>query len=148
MDSICALPGQSLMSYDLRHHVLIFIDSSSKNIAFATIFSASFRLSSSTDLPQDRLDGPVVHPIDLQFFVSLTVLPVGMFLTWFFLSGGLGVAIEGPSKVQIVPKDNKDGTVTITYTPKLPGEYKIVVKYGGQMIEGAPYFAKIAAPCT
>ncbi len=61
--------------------------------------------------------------------------------------GGLGVAIEGPSKVEIQPKDNKDGTVTITYTPTLPGEYKIVVKWAGQIIEGAPYFARISAPC-
>jgi len=60
--------------------------------------------------------------------------------------GGLGVAIEGPSKVEILPKDNKDGTVSISYTPKLPGEYKIVVKYAGQVIEGAPFFAKISAP--
>jgi hypothetical protein len=62
--------------------------------------------------------------------------------------GGLGVSIEGPSKVEILPKDNKDGTVTISYTPTLPGEYKIVVKYAGQLIDGAPYFAKISAPCT
>jgi Filamin/ABP280 repeat len=65
-----------------------------------------------------------------------------------YVPGGLGVSIEGPSKVEILPKDNKDGTVTISYTPTLPGEYKIVVKYAGQLIDGAPYFAKISAPCT
>jgi len=57
------------------------------------------------------------------------------------------VAIEGPSKVEIQPKDNKDGTVSISYTPTLPGEYKITVKYAGQPIEGAPFYAKISAPC-
>lgn len=60
--------------------------------------------------------------------------------------GGLGLSIEGPSKAEIQCTDNKDGTVTISYTPTLPGEYKITVKYGGQPISGSPYFAKISAP--
>jgi len=58
--------------------------------------------------------------------------------------GGLGLAIEGPSKAEIQCKDNKDGTATITYTPVVPGDYKIVVKFAGQLIQGAPFVAKIA----
>ena len=61
--------------------------------------------------------------------------------------GGLGLAIEGPSKAEIQCKDNKDGTATVTYVPPTPGEYKIVIKYAGQPITDTPYFAKISAPC-
>jgi len=59
-------------------------------------------------------------------------------------AGGLGLAIEGPSKAEIQCKDNKDGTATITYTPSTPGDYKIVIKFAGQLIQGAPYTAKVA----
>jgi filamin len=58
--------------------------------------------------------------------------------------GGLGLAIEGPSKAEIQCKDNKDGTATITYTPVTPGDYKIVIKFAGKLIEGAPFTAKVA----
>jgi filamin len=58
--------------------------------------------------------------------------------------GGLGLSIEGPSKAEIQCKDNKDGTATITYTPVTPGEYKIIIKFAGQMIPGGPFTAKIS----
>jgi len=46
-------------------------------------------------------------------------------------AGALQVAVEGPSKAEISCKDNKDGTVTVSYVPPAPGEYRINVKYGG-----------------
>jgi len=55
----------------------------------------------------------------------------------------LGLAIEGPSKAEIQCKDNKDGTATITYTPVAPGDYKIIIKFAGHLIAGAPYTARI-----
>ena len=58
--------------------------------------------------------------------------------------GGLGLAIEGPSKAEIQCKDNKDGTATITYTPVAPGDYKIIIKFAGHLIAGAPYTARIS----
>ena len=58
--------------------------------------------------------------------------------------GGLGLAIEGPSKAEIQCKDNKDGTATISYTPTVPGDYKIVIKFAGNLIQGAPFTAKVS----
>lgn len=62
------------------------------------------------------------------------------------LKGGLGLAIEGPSKAEIQCRDNRDGTATIIYTPVAAGEYRIVIKFAGQLIVGAPYVAKITPP--
>ncbi|XP_023712514.1 filamin-A isoform X3 [Cryptotermes secundus] len=58
-------------------------------------------------------------------------------------AGGLSLAVEGPSKAEISCHDNKDGTVSVSYLPTAPGEYKISVKFGDKHIKGSPYNAKI-----
>ncbi|XP_017790600.1 PREDICTED: filamin-A [Habropoda laboriosa] len=58
-------------------------------------------------------------------------------------AGGLSLAVEGPSKAEISCHDNKDGTVSVSYLPTAPGEYKITVKFGDKHIRGSPYVAKI-----
>lgn len=58
-------------------------------------------------------------------------------------AGGLSMAVEGPSKAEISCHDNKDGTVSVSYLPTAPGEYKISVKFGDKHIRGSPYLAKI-----
>ncbi|XP_075219682.1 filamin A protein cher isoform X4 [Lycorma delicatula] len=58
-------------------------------------------------------------------------------------AGGLSLAVEGPSKAEISCHDNKDGTVSVSYLPTAPGEYKIAVKFGDKHIKGSPYNAKI-----
>jgi hypothetical protein len=58
-------------------------------------------------------------------------------------TGGLDLAIEGPSKAEISCIDNKDGTCTVTYLPTLPGNYSILVKYNDKHIPGSPFTAKI-----
>lgn len=58
-------------------------------------------------------------------------------------AGGLSLAVEGPSKADISCHDNKDGTVSVSYLPTAPGEYKISVKFGEKHIKGSPYVAKI-----
>ncbi|XP_049804905.1 filamin-A isoform X1 [Schistocerca nitens] len=58
-------------------------------------------------------------------------------------AGGLSLAVEGPSKAEISCHDNKDGTVSVSYLPTAPGEYKISVKFGEKHIKGSPYNAKI-----
>ncbi|XP_032664758.1 filamin-A isoform X3 [Odontomachus brunneus] len=58
-------------------------------------------------------------------------------------AGGLSLAVEGPSKAEICCHDNKDGTVSVSYLPTAPGEYKITVKFGDKHIKGSPYVAKI-----
>lgn len=51
--------------------------------------------------------------------------------------------MEGPSKAEISCHDNKDGTVSVSYLPTAPGEYKISVKFGDKNIKGSPFTAKI-----
>lgn len=74
---------------------------------------------------------------------------LGMAGTWLVLkcscslSGGLSLAIEGPSKADISCTDNQDGTCTVSYLPVLPGDYNILVKYNDKHIPGSPYVAKI-----
>ncbi|XP_013789840.1 filamin-A-like [Limulus polyphemus] len=58
-------------------------------------------------------------------------------------AGGLSVSIEGPSKAEISCHDNKDGTVSVSYIPTAPGEYKIMVKFADKHIIGSPFTAKI-----
>ncbi|XP_062702644.1 filamin-A isoform X5 [Aedes albopictus] len=58
-------------------------------------------------------------------------------------AGGLQMAVEGPSKADITYHDNKDGTVSVSYLPTAPGEYKISVRFGDKHIKGSPFFAKI-----
>lgn len=63
-------------------------------------------------------------------------------------TGGLDLAIEGPSKAEISCIDNKDGTCTVTYLPTLPGDYSILVKYNDKHIPGSPFTAKITGRDT
>ncbi|XP_011497813.1 PREDICTED: filamin-A [Ceratosolen solmsi marchali] len=58
-------------------------------------------------------------------------------------AGGLSLAVEGSSKAEISCHDNKDGTVSVSYLPTAPGEYKISVKFGDKHIKGSPYVSKI-----
>jgi hypothetical protein len=62
-------------------------------------------------------------------------------------AGGLSLAVEGPSKAEISCHDNKDGTVSVSYLPTAPGEYKISVKFGDKHIKGSPYNSKITGEC-
>ncbi|XP_041983956.1 filamin-A isoform X2 [Aricia agestis] len=58
-------------------------------------------------------------------------------------AGGLSMAVEGPSKAEITCHDNKDGTVSVSYLPTAPGEYKISVRFGDKHIKGSPFLAKV-----
>ncbi|CAG5037509.1 unnamed protein product [Parnassius apollo] len=58
-------------------------------------------------------------------------------------SGGLTMAVEGPSKAEITCHDNKDGTVSVSYLPTAPGEYKVSVRFGDRHIKGSPFTAKV-----
>lgn len=60
-----------------------------------------------------------------------------------FVTGGLSVAVEGPSRADITCQDNKDGTCSVTYLPVLPGEYKVIIKFADKHINGSPFTAKI-----
>lgn len=58
-------------------------------------------------------------------------------------AGGLALAVEGPSKAEISCVDNKDGTVSVSYLPTAPGEYKVTAKFADEHIEGSPFTCKV-----
>ena len=58
-------------------------------------------------------------------------------------AGGLQLAVEGPSKAEITCHDNKDGTLSVSFLPTSPGEYKISTKFGDKHLRGSPYTSKI-----
>ncbi|XP_054641647.1 filamin-B [Dunckerocampus dactyliophorus] len=54
-------------------------------------------------------------------------------------TGGLGIAVEGPSESKMACKDNKDGSCSVEYIPLTPGIYDINITYGGEHIPGSPF---------
>ncbi|XP_072567273.1 filamin-C-like [Paramormyrops kingsleyae] len=61
-------------------------------------------------------------------------------------TGGLGLAIEGPSEAKMSCTDNKDGSCSVEYLPSAPGDYDINISFGGQPIPGSPFRVPIKAP--
>lgn len=57
-------------------------------------------------------------------------------------AGTLGISVDGPSKVALDCKEEKDG-YKIIYTPMAPGVYYISVRYNGVHVSGSPYKATI-----
>ncbi|XP_053908181.1 filamin-A isoform X1 [Cuculus canorus] len=57
--------------------------------------------------------------------------------------GGLSLAIEGPSKVDIGTEELEDGTCRVTYCPTEPGNYIVSVKFGDQHVPGSPFSVKV-----
>ncbi|KAG7454362.1 hypothetical protein MATL_G00258930 [Megalops atlanticus] len=57
--------------------------------------------------------------------------------------GGLGLSIEGPSKVDINCEDVEDGTCKVTYCPTEPGTYIINIKFADQHVPGSPFTVKV-----
>lgn len=54
-------------------------------------------------------------------------------------TGGLGLAVEGPSEAKMTCKDNRDGSCTVEYVPLEAGEYDVSIKYADQHIPGSPF---------
>lgn len=59
-------------------------------------------------------------------------------------TGGLAVAVEGPSKAEIECRDNKNGTCDVVYYPTAPGDYTISIKFADRNIINSPFVAKIS----
>lgn len=55
--------------------------------------------------------------------------------------GGLGLSIEGPSKVDINCEDMEDGTCKVTYCPTEPGTYIINIKFADKHVPGKAWVA-------
>ena len=58
------------------------------------------------------------------------------------LHGGLGVSIEGPSRVDINFEDLQDGVCRVTYCPQEPGTYTVNVKFADRHVPGSPFTVK------
>ncbi|XP_078492931.1 filamin-C [Ciona intestinalis] len=58
-------------------------------------------------------------------------------------TGGLGLAVEGPSDAKITCTDSKDGTCAVEYLPTAPGEYEVNITYGGENIPGSPFIVPV-----
>ncbi|KAG7471858.1 hypothetical protein MATL_G00102500 [Megalops atlanticus] len=54
-------------------------------------------------------------------------------------TGGLGLAMEGPSEAKMFCVDNKDGSCSVEYIPYEAGTYNLNITYGGQPITGSPF---------
>ncbi|CAJ0941925.1 unnamed protein product [Ranitomeya imitator] len=57
--------------------------------------------------------------------------------------GGLGLSIEGPSKVDINCEDVEDGTCKVSYCPTEPGTYIINIKFAEKHVPGSPFMVKV-----
>uniref|UniRef100_A0A8C9WIV8 Filamin C n=1 Tax=Scleropages formosus TaxID=113540 RepID=A0A8C9WIV8_SCLFO len=81
----------------------------------------------------------------LQFFLSShlslppILLPLSLILCRGAGTGGLGLAIEGPSEAKMSCKDNKDGSCSVEYIPFTPGDYDVNITFGGLPIPGGPF---------
>uniref|UniRef100_A0A8C0G3U9 Filamin C n=1 Tax=Chelonoidis abingdonii TaxID=106734 RepID=A0A8C0G3U9_CHEAB len=62
---------------------------------------------------------------------------------WLRGYGGLGLSIEGPSKVDINCEDVEDGTCKVTYCPTEPGNYIINIKFADKHVPGSPFTVKV-----
>uniref|UniRef100_A0A0K0FW42 Actin-binding cytoskeleton protein filamin n=1 Tax=Strongyloides venezuelensis TaxID=75913 RepID=A0A0K0FW42_STRVS len=51
------------------------------------------------------------------------------------------VTCEGPAKVSIKCHDNKDGSVSVTWVPPIPGDYTLKCLVAGKAIAGSPFKA-------
>ncbi|NXM87063.1 FLNA protein, partial [Oenanthe oenanthe] len=58
-------------------------------------------------------------------------------------TGGLGLAIEGPSEAKMSCKDNKDGSCAVEYVPFTPGDYDVNITFGGHPIPGSPFRVRV-----
>uniref|UniRef100_A0A8C0H9R5 Filamin B n=1 Tax=Chelonoidis abingdonii TaxID=106734 RepID=A0A8C0H9R5_CHEAB len=58
--------------------------------------------------------------------------------------GGISLAVEGPSKVDIQTEDLEDGTCQVSYFPTVPGVYIVSTKFADEHIPGSPFTVKIS----
>lgn len=52
--------------------------------------------------------------------------------------GGISLAVEGPSKVDIQTEDLEDGTCKVSYFPTVPGVYIVSTKFADEHVPGKP----------
>jgi len=55
----------------------------------------------------------------------------------------LALAFDGPSKPECKMTTQKDGSVDVSYTTQLAGDYKVHIKFEEKHIQGSPFSVKI-----
>lgn len=60
--------------------------------------------------------------------------------------GGLSLSLLGPSQTQLGCDDHKDGTATLKFTPDVPGEYKLTVKFNDEDVPGSAFVVPVIDP--
>ena len=60
--------------------------------------------------------------------------------------GGLSLSLSGAEQVEIACEDNKDGTATLSFTPRTAGEYQLDVKFGGETVPGSEFWMPVIDP--
>lgn len=60
------------------------------------------------------------------------------------ITGGLAIAMEGPSKPEVSFVDNKNGTLKVQYKPQKAGNYKLHLKFGEFAVSGSPFSINVA----
>lgn len=55
------------------------------------------------------------------------------------ITGGLKIAMEGPSKPDVSFEDNKDGTLKVKYKPQKAGNYRLHLGFGDIAVPGSPF---------
>lgn len=61
-------------------------------------------------------------------------------------AGGLSITIEGPSKAEISFKDHQDGSCSVYYKVRRPGEYICTIKFADENIPFSPFRIFVADP--
>nr|CDS16181.1 filamin [Echinococcus granulosus] len=61
-------------------------------------------------------------------------------------AGGLSIAIEGPSKAEISFKDHQDGSCSVYYKVRRPGEYICSIKFADEHIPFSPFRIFVTDP--
>ncbi|CAL9703550.1 unnamed protein product [Knipowitschia caucasica] len=59
-------------------------------------------------------------------------------------TGGLGLAMEGPSEAKMSCTDNKDGSCSVEYVPYEAGMYNLNVTYDKRPIKGSPFSVPVS----
>lgn len=58
-------------------------------------------------------------------------------------TGGLSLAIEGPSEAKMTCKDNRDGSCSVEYIPTEAGEYDVAIRFADSHIPGSPFKVEV-----
>ena len=60
--------------------------------------------------------------------------------------GGLALSLIGPVQTQLKCDDRHDGTATLKFTPDVPGEYKLSVKFADEDVPGSTFAIPVNDP--